>query len=118
MVGFKFKTVDLNGVIDMTETTNVSETTGYSFTYTDTPYANSKPLSTGYRIGGTDISNKVRAIHKDIDTTGNVPVPAGAKSMRFIGIGGGGGGGGGGGSSVSDYGGQAWAQGGHGGNGR
>ena len=44
MTGFKFKTVDLNKVIVMTETANVNPDTGYSFTYSTADKANSKPF--------------------------------------------------------------------------
>jgi hypothetical protein len=118
MTGFKFKTVDLNKVIVMTETANVNPDTGYSFTYSTADKANSKPLNTGYIIGGTEISNTARAVSEEIEETRQVSVPDGAKTFRFAAVGGGGGGGGGGGSSCSDYYAITYAQGGHGGHGR
>jgi len=111
MSNFKFKGIPLSDVIN---TTGGTPATGYGFTYNTTTFANSKPLTTGYRRNNVDIANTATANVETYKASTSVTIPTGAKSFRFIGRGGGGGGSGGGGGAESKWATPAWQ---HGGNG-
>jgi hypothetical protein len=80
-----------------------SSITGYSgATGRTTGTANSKPLTTGFQINGTDIANNYTAKHIILNATDTISKPTGATKLRYMIIGGSGGGGGGGGGGYHD----------------
>lgn len=100
MSNFLFKGIPLSNVINTTSGTTTA--TGYGFTYNTTTRANSKPLSTGYQIKGTDIANTAAAYYTTHTNTTltTFNVPTGANACRYVLRGGGGGSGGGGGGAI------------------
>jgi hypothetical protein len=109
MEGFKFKGIPLSTVIDTGTTTASGYTVdSTSLKYATTPFANSRPLPTGYLVNGVDLSNTARADNIAFNTTtSSQSVPTGAKSCRYI-LRGGGGGCGGGGGAAGNKDGPSW----------
>jgi len=115
---FSFKGIDLKKII---QPGNDRLSNGYVYD-TNTPiygkttiYTNSKPLKTDFMVDNIDLLSNVEAIYNVPES--DVVIPYGVKSVRYILRGGGGGGGGGAGGARSNWGGDAWTNGGSGGNG-
>lgn len=110
MNGFTFKGIPLSTIIDTGTTTASGYTVdSTSLKYATTPFANSRPLPTGYLVNKVDLSNTARAdnIAFNNTTTSSQSVPTGAKSCRYI-LRGGGGGCGGGGGAAGNKDGPSW----------
>jgi hypothetical protein len=114
---FTFKGTDLRNIVQQDSQNNIQfgNFVGLTYLSSSNVSANSRPLTTGYQINGTDLADKAVAHISNIYKTSSLSVPTNAKAFRFIGVGGSGGGGGQGGLAIHESGADSYSPGGSGG---